>query len=216
MTNTEYLCSLLNTLPPDLMKIENELKSKSYSSKEVTLAACIFCEECFLEYTDFIDEHKREPLEHEIHSSYVYDICKLLLKYGLDPNLVFGEKNFEFNLMYEIYWITKPYVAADTLRLLLAHSGDPMLPFDNEPLYDMVNFDIWFDITEKYYLEPSYAVKFDCRFHFWLVLLGSVSKEGSQEQQYLNHEDYIPEITKTDKYHWDIGVKRKPITNSKN
>ena len=209
MTNAEYLCSLLSVLPPNLEEIEKELKSKNYSSEEVTEAACEFCRECFLEYTDFIDAHNREPYKNEIHSSYVYDICKLLLEYGLDPNLVLGEKFSETNIMYEVYWITKPYVAADTLRLLLEHGGNPMLIFDDEPFYHMVDLDIWFDVTEGYYTDPWYKVKFDCIFHFWLVLLGAVAEEGSDEKNYINHEDYIPAITKTDEYNWDIGVKKK-------
>ena len=76
MTKAKYLYSLLCALPPDLKKIEEELKSKNYSSVDVTQAACEFCEECFGEYTDFINEHSREPYDYEIHTSYVYDICK--------------------------------------------------------------------------------------------------------------------------------------------
>lgn len=208
MTNAEYLCSLLEALPPDFEKIENELKSKKYSSQEVTTAACVFCYGCFDEYTDFIDEHGREPLEHEIHTSYVYDICGLLLKYGLDPNLIVGGKYDEDNIMYRVYWITKPYVAADTLRLLIEHGGNPMLILEDRPLCDRVEFDIWYDITEGYYLEDWYKTKFDCRFHFWLVLLGAVAQEG-HERQYLNHENYEPVITKTDEHHWNIGARRK-------
>ena len=208
MTKAKHLYSLLCALPPDLKKIEEELKSKNYSSVDVTQAACEFCEECFGEYTDFIDEHSRDPYDYEIHTSYVYDICKLLLNYGLDPNLILGEKYSETNIMYELFWITKPYVAADTLRLLLDHGGNPMLIFEDEPLYNMVEFEIWFDVTEGYYIEPWYKVKFDCRFHFWLVLLSMVSEKGSVEKEYIHHENYFPVITKTDDGHWDIGVKK--------
>lgn len=209
MTKTEYLYSLLNSLPPDLEEIDEELKGKNYSPEEITLATCEFCKECFSEYTDFIDEYNREPLEHESHSSYVYNICKLLLKYGLDPNLVLGEKHSETNIMHELYWITKPYVAADTLRLLLAHGGNPKLIFDDEPFYNMVDFDIWFDIANGYYVEPFYKIKFDCRFHFWLVLRSAVAEKGSDEKKYINHEHYVPAITKTADGHWNIGVEKK-------
>lgn len=86
-----------------------------------------------------------------------------------------------------------------------------MLVFEDEPLYNMVDFDIWFDITEGYYLKPWYTVKFDCRFHFWLVLIGVMAEEGNEEQQYLNHKDYMPAIRKTDEYHWVIGVQKNII-----
>ena len=210
MPNTEYLYSLLNALPPNLEEIENELQNNNYSSEEVTSAACKFCEGCFMEYTDFIEEYGKEPLEYEIHTSYVYDICKLLLKYGLNPNLVLGEKYSETNIMYEIYWITKPYVAADVLRLLLEHGGNPMLLYDNdEPFFHLVDVDIWFDISEGYYAEDWYKIKFDCRFHFWLVLLAAVAEEGSKEKKYINHEEYMPVITQKDEHSWDIGVRKK-------
>ncbi len=209
MTDTERLFSLLTALPPNLTEIEEELKSKNYSSQDVTLAACRFCEECFLEYTDFIEFHKREPLEHEIHTSYVYDICSLLLKYGLDPNLVLGEKHSSTNIMYEVYWITKPYVAADTLRLLLAHGGDPMLMFEGEQLYYMVDFDVWFDVDERCYNKDWYKIKFDCRFHCWLVLHSAVSEEESIEKDYINHENYVPFITETDNGKLEIGATKK-------
>lgn len=208
MLNTEYLYSLLTALPPNLKEIENELQNNNYSSEEVTLIACNFCEECFCEYTDFIEEHNREPLEHEIHTSYVYDICKLLLEYGLNPNLILGEKYSETNIMYEVYWITKPYVAADVLKLLLEYGGNPMLLYEDKPFYNMVDFDISFDITEGYYIEDWYKIKFDCRFHFWLVLLAAVAEEGAEEKKYIHHEDYIPVITKRDEHQWDIGVQK--------
>ena len=71
-----------------------------------------------------------------------------------------------------------------------------MLIFEDEPLYNIVEHGIWFDITEGYYIEPWYKVKFDCRFHFWLVLLSAVSEEGSDEKEYINHENYIQMVRK--------------------
>ena len=189
----EYLYSLLSALPPDFTEIEKELKTNNYSSKEVTLVACRFCKDCFDEYTDFVDENFREPLDCEIHSSYVYDVCKLLIKYGLDPNLVMHNDGEETNIMFEIYWITKPYVAADTLRLLLENGGNPYLEFENVPFIYTVDHDFWYDVAEKYYDEAFYTVKFDCRFHFWLVMRGA-DAANEQEKNYLNHHMYTYEV----------------------
>ena len=59
---------------------------------------------------------------------------------------MFGEKNDESNIMYQIYWIDKPYVAADTLKLLLENGGNPLLEVDNESIWQLSDFDIWFDV----------------------------------------------------------------------
>lgn len=208
MADYKKLYSLLCALPPDLNAIEQDLINSHYTAEDVTLAACEFCnEQCFCEYTDFIEAHSREPLEEEIHTSYVYAICELLLKYGLNPNMVLGEKLSETNLMFELKFIDKPYVAADTLRLLIMHGADPLTELEDNSVYNSADFDIWFDVTEGYYKEDFYATRFDCKFHYWLVLLGAVAKEEEYKKNYLNHENYSHVITRTDKDRWEIGVK---------
>lgn len=97
MKNIDYLLSLLNELPPDLNKIENELKNNSYTAEEVTTVACYFAESCFIECRRFKEEHNRVPLDEELHSTHIHNICKHLLKYGLDSNMVVGEKYSEYN-----------------------------------------------------------------------------------------------------------------------
>ena len=116
MKSIDCLLAILNELPPDFNKIETELKNNLYTAEEVTTIACYFTESCFLEYRDFTNEHNRSPLDEELHSTHIYDICKLLLKYGLDPNMVVGEKFSEYNIMNELRHIDKQYVGADTLR----------------------------------------------------------------------------------------------------
>ena len=145
-------------------------------------------------------------MDEEIHSTYIFPICELLLKYGLDPNYVFGEKNYESNIMYEIYWIDKPYVAADTLRLLLENGGDPLLEVDGESVWQLSDFDIWFDVLHGYARQKEYLLKFDSCFHFWLVLRGYLS---SEEAKFKEHALYTYNLVQIDKNHWDVQIIQK-------
>ena len=52
MNKTEHLLSMMMELPPKLEDIEKELKTDAYTTEEVTLAACKFTEQCFLECRD--------------------------------------------------------------------------------------------------------------------------------------------------------------------
>ena len=172
MNISETLYQLFMELPPNLEDIKRTLDNNSYTSESISETFCKFAEECFCEYTEFIEKNKRKPKDDEIHSTYVFPLCELLLKYGLDPNYVFGEKNDESNIMYEVYWIDKPYVAADTLRLLLENGGNPLLEVDSESIWHLSDFDIWFDVSHGYAEEKHYMLKFDNRVHYWLVLRG--------------------------------------------
>lgn len=204
MSISNALLNMFMELPPNFVCIEQLLKDEQLSSACISETFCSFAEKCFNEYNYFIDEHSREPLDDEIHSTYIFPLCELLLNYGLDPNYVFGEKYSESNIMYEIYWIDKPYVAADTLRLLLEHGGDPYLEIEYKSIWLMSDHDLCFDITEGYAFEDCYKMKFDCRFHFWLVLYGFLEDERFKE-----HDLYTYNIVQTDNHHWDLKVKLK-------
>ena len=203
MSDTVTLFHLFMELPPRFNYIETLLISHTYTCVNIDESFCAFIEECFCEYRDFIDEHGRKPSEEEIHSTYVFPLCELLLKYGLDPNYVFGELYSQSNVMYHVYWIDTPYVAADTLRLLLEHGGDPNLLVDGESIWHLSDFDIWFDVTEGYAIDLQYRTQFDSRFHFWLVLRGFLS---SEEKMFKNHLLYTYNLIQHDKDHWDIRI----------
>lgn len=205
MENINYLLSLFNELPPDLDKIENELKINPYTPEEITTAACYFAEVCFCECRDFREEHNRNPLDEEIHITYIYDICKLLLKYGSDPNMVVGEKNSEYNIMNELRYVDKPYVGADTLRLMLENGGNPYNVCDGSSLYHKIENGIWFDITDGYADQEFYKNLFDCQFHCYLVLQGfTADEENPGYAEFKNHENYTYRIVKKDKNNWDL------------
>ena len=206
MPDKSTMFHLFMELPPRFNYIETLLSNHTYTCENINESFCEFVEECFCEYRDFIDKHGRKPSEEEIHSTYVFPLCKLLLKYGLDPNYVFGEMYSESNVMYQVYWIDTPYVAADTLRLLLEHGGDPNLLVDGESIWHLSDFDIWFDVLWGYAQDPQYSTQFDSRFHFWLVLRGFLS---SEEKAFKNHLLYTYNLVQLDKDHWDIQIVKK-------
>ena len=184
MNISEKLFDLFMALPPDYPCIEQLIKDENCSRECISETFCKFAEECFCDCDEFMYQHGRKPLDEEIHSTYVFPLCELLLKYGLDPNYVFGEKNDEHNAMYEIYWIDKPYVAADTLKLLLEHGGDPYAEIDGESIWHLSDFDIYFDVSHGYAQEKEYKQKFDNRIHFWLVLRGFISQEEAMFKEH--------------------------------
>lgn len=206
MNISKKLFDLFMVLPPDYACVEQLIKAENCSRECISEAFCKFAEECFCECSSFMDKHGRMPLDEEIHSSYLLPLCELLLKYGLDPNYVFGEKNDESNAMYEIYWIDKPYVAADAIKLLLEHGGDPYTEIDGESLWHLSDFDIYFDVTYGYAQEEHYKQKFDNRIHFWLVLRGFLSQE---EAMYKEHQLFTYKLDADDSSNWNLRIVPK-------
>lgn len=186
----EMLCDLLSELPPDFVRIEEELKTNLYSLEEVTLAFTKFCDTCVCEYSNFMHYNMRKPFDHEIRSTYAYKICDLLLNHGLEPCFRCDEMPFS-NVMDAVYYIDKPYVAADIIKLLLEHGGNPCIWSESESFYDMVDFDVWSDVSDgNFKIDSPYYTRAECWFHCWLVLRGFVAEEGTKEKDYINHEKY--------------------------
>ena len=207
MNVSDELFQALMLLPPDFEAIEQLIRQEKYTPECMGETFCRFLEECFCEYSEFIEQYGRNPQDEEIHSTYVYPLCKIMLQYGLNPNNTFGEENSETNVMYEVYWLDKPYVAADTLKLLLEHGGDPLLQVDGESIWAMADFDLSFDVYEGYAHQDWYFHKFQGRFHYWLVLRGFLYPE---EKYLREHALYTCNLVQIDKVHWDIQAVRKP------
>lgn len=159
------LFELLLQIPVDMELVRHTLSEGEYSAEDVSLVGTAFAEECFGEVDDSDPEHYVLVQD---HSPFIYGIVSLFLEYGLDPNAVFDGEN----IMHCLRWIGWEYVAADTLRLLLDHGGDPCLEVDNEDLFHSVSFDVSFDRVEQFD-KRSY----DALVHFWFVLIGYAGKE---------------------------------------
>ncbi len=163
MRKTEYLLSLLMELPPRLNVIEKELQATEYTSEEITLAACKFADKCFMECEFFEEAFNRKPQKEEVHSSYIYEICELLLKYGLNPDLIIEENN----IMYELRYIDYEYLSAETMKLMLENGANVNIDDGDEPLFQALDFDIMYDVDG---LEDKEI--FDKEFRLWLLMIG--------------------------------------------
>lgn len=161
----ELLMNELNNVPPNFDKIKKLLDENDYSGEDVTYVATAFADNCEFEGAEYENSNNKE-----IHSKYLYDIVKLLLEYGLNPNTVFEkDKNIMESLMFNDY----EYVAADTLGLLLEYGGDVNLEIDEERLFDRIDFDVIFDAIEQ-----SDRKRYDALVHCWLVMLGYGAKNA--------------------------------------
>ena len=159
------LITELNSIPPKFNEIKKLLNENDYSSEDVTYVATAFAENCEFESYEYFKSENAQ-----VRSKYLYDIVKLLLEYGLNPNTVFeNDKNIMESLMFNDY----EYVAADTLGLLLEYGGDVNLEFGGKRIFDMVDFAVVFDAVEQ-----SERKKYDALVHFWFVMLGYGAKNA--------------------------------------
>ncbi|MGN0006084.1 MAG: hypothetical protein ACI37Z_08980 [Candidatus Gastranaerophilaceae bacterium] len=155
----ELLMNELNNVPPNFDKIKKLLDENDYSSEDVTYVATAFAENCEFESYEYFKSENAQ-----VRSKYLYDIVKLLLEYGLNPNIVFdNEINIMDSLMYNDY----EYVSADTLGMLLENGGNVNLAVDGTRIFDKVDFAVVFDAVEQ-----SDRRKYDALVHFWFVMLG--------------------------------------------
>lgn len=177
---SQRLLDTLMTIPPDFAAAEKLLQQECFSSDEVTKVAMRYADECFLDIADtfrtnpddrisFSDFMPPPGVVPRLHSTYLYDVVKLLLDYGLDPNAIIDEDNIMEMLLY----VDNEYVAADTMALLLEHGGNPNLSVDGESVFQQVDFGIWFDAVELYI-----RWRYDAWVHTWMVLL-AYGCEGS-------------------------------------
>ncbi len=181
MRKTEHLLSMLMEMPPNFANIEKELQDNKYSVEEVTLAGYRFAENCFCECGDFEYNYGRTPKGEEVHSSYIYKICELLLKYGLAPNMLCGDCSDLTNIMYKLVYVDYAHIAAETMRLLLENGGSPDVVIDGETLFEFVDFTICHDSGSLYGTEFCDESFYDRQFRIWLLMIGYGAKINKEE-----------------------------------
>lgn len=201
MNKVEKLLAMLMELPPKFELAEKELKTSEYTSEEVVLVACKFAESCFMECREFEDSFGRQPQKEEVHGAYLYEVCEILLKYGLNPNLIVDKSN----IMYEIRYADYKHTAAETMRLLLENGGNVDIDDGDEPLFRSLDFDIVFDVVEL-----NNKVFFEQEFKLWLLMIGYGGTivdnrcpvdvmDGFSTEQFKNFENFTYEIEFTEK-----------------
>lgn len=155
------LLDKLNELPPSLDKISRLISEGDYSKDDISLVGAKFVDGC-----TSIDDGSMPLSQYfpvEPHAPYLYEILKLLLEKGLDPNAVYEG----INIMQELLYISTPYVAADCLALLLENGCDLDLEVDGWRFFDDLDFDVIFDAFNQ-----EARVCYDSLVHCWFVALG--------------------------------------------
>ena len=160
------LFTILTSIPPDLSAAETYLHTADMTASEVTRVAISYTDECYDEVRDSelkTGVSRPSGIIPGLHSTYLLDVIKLLLQYGLEPNGVYDGNNVMWNLMY----IDNELVAADTLALLMESGGNIDLEVDGETIFSQFDFDIFFDA-----LEQTDRQSYTALVHCWMVAVG--------------------------------------------
>lgn len=193
------LYDLLFTKDFSLELLKNELESGVYAPEDVNTAGFQYVDDCCC---DLVDENWKTPLRpHGIVlpgycSSHMLEALKCLLKYGLDPNAVYGEESDQSNIMSELRYVENGYLAADSLALLLNHGGNPSIILNGASLIRDINFDLLFDLNNQ-----ENRIRYDNLVHYWMVLVGYGAKledgresidmcSGHDVAELKNHRDF--------------------------
>lgn len=207
------LYQALCELPCDLDKLQHMLEEKHYPPEDLTQTVLRFVlDECRWEADDFQSSHGREPQDHELHCFYLFDVLKLALTFGLDPNGVRDDQT----LMWAMLFLDYRFIAANCLRLLIEHGGDAQQKVDGESIFGFVDFEIVFMLADT---DPE---RYEQLVHMWLVLIGCGCYpdngtepvhmlSGHQLSELKEHErfDYSIEYTKSVKEGWILHIFRK-------
>ena len=202
----DELFAILTAIPPDLSAAETYLRTAGMTSEEVTRVAISYTDECFCEVRDNeqeTDAPRPTGIVPNLHSTYLLDVIRLLLQYGLDPNGIYNDDNVMWNLKY----IDNELVAADALALLLESGGDVELELEGQNFFPELDFDVFFDAVEQY--DRQY---YNSLVHCWMVAVGyrghctgmQVFKEYDSSEMFdicklRNHRNYFFGISRGEK-----------------
>lgn len=163
--------ALMMQIPPDLPQIRKCLETKHLSPVDVNRLALCYVEECWGEEIFCEDEPtaydyswEEACLKPDMHSTYLCEVIKLLLDFGLEPNDMVDE----YSIMSELPNVANGYVGADTLALLFEHGADPNIKYsDGEKIFSELDFAVVFDAIEQ-----RDRRRYDALVHSWFVFLG--------------------------------------------
>lgn len=174
----QVLLDLLLEMPPLYDAAEKHIRCADMNAESITKVAVRYAEECYGEGVDYLSEQgeggcfdmpPQDGLP-GLHSTYIVEVIRLLLKYGADPNAVFQTEWGDCNLMEEIALIDNGYLGVDALVLLLERGGDPGILFEDAA------FDIWFGSVEQ-----KTRWLYDIWVHQWMVLCAFGGKSEDKQ-----------------------------------
>lgn len=193
----QHLMDLLMAIPPKLEDAETFLQQHTLSKESISKIGALYAEHCQFEVGDAsaIPENGNRPLGNSdfpkgilsgFHSTYVYEVTKLLLDYGLDPNAIIWGSGYDYyNIMDALMYIDNEYVAADTMALLMEHGGNPNLHIDGETLYEMADFEVWYGSSDQ-----DIRWRHDSWVHIWMVLTGYGGKINGRDDFLTRFREY--------------------------
>ena len=170
----------------DLSSIEAYIRRHALGGVELTRVALKLLDEYQFEWEDYAWEHEKEPRPEELVSTNWVALFDLLLRCGLQPNLVLQDDEHRacWNVMDDLLFVANGDIAPRVMRMMMERGGDPNLEISGEALFEKLDFDIWFDMVEM----QEMMWKFDIEFKCWLVLI-SYGGGGSDENRPLDMQN---------------------------
>ncbi len=192
----QALLDLLLAIPPKYEEARQLICQEAIGPESITKVGIRYASMCAFEFSDWRETHT-DLAENEwdvafplrvipgLHSTHIYDVVKFLLGYGLDPNGIFRAQDGPYNVMEELLFVDHEYLAADTIALILEHGGDPTLVVEFEPVFETVDFDIWFGNVEQ---EERW--RYDQWVHVWMVLAAYGGITDKNEERIKVYQEY--------------------------
>lgn len=199
--NINDVLQVLRTIPPDIQTIDRLLSGNNLTKEELASLANEAVGNCFCELRDTVDS-EGYGLNPEfrglhidgLHSNYLEQILRCLLRHGYDPNIsVDGE-----NAFWDLKYVDAPNIGACCMRLLLENGADPNLAIVGEPgtLFENVNYDVDFEKASHWYYNTVQC---------WLVLMayGGHFHDGSIPVKML-HGNHVEIFKKIESFDYSI------------
>ena len=159
------LCARTDIYIPE---IEEYIEMHKISPDEISYTATMLVERYQFEIQDFIWEHERKPLSHELVCSNWIELFDLFISKGLNPNLVISDREGSwYNIMDALFSVRNGEISLPILKKLLEIGGNPNLMIYDETLFDRVDFEIVFGAVEQEDREF-----YDIWVKFWFLLMG--------------------------------------------
>jgi len=207
----KQLLNLLLQIPPDFKEAERFLAQESCSKKEISSIALEYIDACIgdINYSicngdDMLFNKTSIPAAEiqDLNSTYLFEVIKFLLNYGLDPNLIIEDNN----VMMSLCFVANELIAADTFAMLLEHGGNYNLACDGETIFQTLSFMVFNDAYEE-----ADITKYRSAVHCWMVAIGYGARYEHKEIEVFrtndtegyfdlnmlkNHRDYDFELKK--------------------
>jgi len=176
IASEQELLNQLLEIPPNFPAARHTIQEKKLNSESISKVGIRYTEECKFDVDRYYEEKDpsltlmeldvfRESIP-GLHSTYICEVMRFLLEFGLDPNGVFHSEFGNYNIMQELFFVENEYLGVDALSLLLENGGDPNLKIDGDSLFIDTAFDIWFGAVEQ---EARWL--YDIWVHRWMVLV---------------------------------------------